>query len=300
MTSAKGSAGRQSMTGFGRGEATGGDRTFTVEVQSVNHRFLEVRCRVPKRFSGLELRVQQAIQQRFSRGHFEVSVQEKDLDGRRRTLKVDLPLALQYAEALRALKQALHLSGEVTLDMLAGQRDLVAVEESEESLEDTWASLEPALAAALEAVEAMRLREGAALAASLEKYLNEIETALQAIAHRAPEVVRAQQDRLRQRITELLDGRAPDPTRLEQEVALLAERGDVAEECDRLHSHLAQFRTALIQAGPQGRRLDFLLQEMHREANTTGSKAADAPMAHAVVSLKTAIERVREQVQNLE
>lgn len=291
---------RQSMTGFGRGEAVGRGRAFTVEVQSVNHRFLEVRCRIPKRLSGLEPRIQQAIQHRFARGHFEVSVQEKDLDGRRRTLKVDLPLAQQYVEVLRSIQEALRLPGEVSLELLATQRDLVTVEESAESLEETWGELEPALTRALEALEEMRRREGEALAASLANHLDEIQATLEGILQRAPDLTRAYRDRLRERVAELLNGRLPDPARLEQEVALLAERSDVTEECDRLQSHLVQFRRALTQVGPQGRRLDFLLQEMHREVNTTGSKAADAALAHEVVALKTAIERVREQVQNLE
>ncbi len=288
------------MTGFGRGEAAGHGRVFTVEAQSVNHRFLEVRCRVPKRLTGLEPRIQQAIQQRFSRGHFEVLVLEKDLDGRARILKVDVPLAMQYVEALRTLQQALGLPGEVTLEMLTAQRDLMAVEESTESLDEGWKDLLPALEGALDALAEMRRREGEALVVTLEKHLEEVEATLLGIIGRAPDLVRSQRDRLRERVAELLDGRLPDAARLEQEVALLAERSDVAEECDRLRSHLTQFRDVLRQAGSQGRRLDFLLQEMHRETNTIGSKSADATLAHEVVGLKTSIERLREQVQNLE
>ena len=288
------------MTGFGRGEAAGRGRTFTVEVQSVNHRFLEVRCRLPKRLTGLEPRIQQAIQQRFARGHFEVLLLDKDLGGGSRTLRVDLPLAQHYVEALRTLQQALGLPGEVTLEMLTAQRDLIGVEESGESLDEAWEALSPALAGALDALADMRGREGEALVGILTRHLDEAEGILAGILRRAPDLLRAQRDRLRDRVAELLDGRLPDPARLEQEVALLAERGDVAEECDRLQSHLAQFRRTLTQPGPQGRRLDFLLQEMHRETNTLGSKAADATLAHEVVALKTAIERLREQVQNLE
>jgi uncharacterized protein (TIGR00255 family) len=288
------------MTGFGRGEAAGQGRTFTVEVQSVNHRFLEVRSRMPKRLSGLEPRIQQTIQERFSRGHFEVLVLEKDLDSRSRTLKVDVPLAMQYVDALRTLRQALGLPGEVTLEMLTAQRDLIVVEESPESLDETWGELLPGLTQALDALEEMRRREGEALLANLKMHLDQIEVTLTGIEERAPGLVRIQRDRLRERVAELLDNRLPDPARLEQEVALLVERGDVTEECDRLRSHLAQFRGLLEQPGPQGRKLDFLLQEMHREANTLGAKSADATLAHEVVELKTSIERLREQVQNLE
>ena len=288
------------MTGFGRGEATARGRAFTVEVHSVNHRFLEVRCRVPKRLTGLEPRIQQVVQQRFARGHFEVSVSDKDLEGRSRTLRVDVPLALQYVDALRALQQELRLPGEVTLEMLTAQRELIAVEESEESLDETWEEVTPALTTALDALAEMRAREGEALARAMGKHLEEVEAILDGIVARAPGLVRGQRDRLRERVAELLENRLPDPARLEQEVAFLAERGDVAEECDRLRSHLTQFAKALTQAGSQGRRLDFLIQEMHREANTIGSKAGDATLAQDVVGLKLEIERLREQVQNIE
>ncbi len=288
------------MTGFGRGEAGGARRSFTVEVQSVNHRFLEVRCRLPKRLLSLEPRVQRAIQQRFARGHFEVAVQEQALEGSGRTLRVDLTLARQYVEALRTLQRELDLPGDVTLEQLAAQRELITVEEPEESLEGAWTELAPAVTAALDALEAMRQREGAALAAALEAHLGEVEATVARLIARAPSLVAIQRDRLRERVAELLDGRLPDPVRLEQEVALLAERSDIAEECERLRSHVAQFREALGQAGQQGRRLEFLLQEMHREANTTGSKVGDAALAHEVVGLKAALERLREQVQNIE
>ena len=288
------------MTGFGRGEAGGRNHAYTVEVQSVNHRFLEVRCRVPKRLNGLEPRLQRAVQQRFARGHFEVSIQDRDLEGRSRSLKVDVPLARQYVSLLRELQRELELPGQINVEMLAGQRELISVEESEETLDEAWEELGPALAAALEALMEMRVHEGAALVAALTRHLLEIETILASIASRAPDLVAAQRTRLRERVTELLDGRLPDPIRLEQEVAILAERGDVAEECDRLRSHVGQFRDTLMQPGPQGRRLDFLLQEMNREANTIGSKAADLGSAREVVELKTAVERLREQVQNLE
>lgn len=299
-TGSGGSHARQSMTGFGRGETDGRGRVYTVEVQSVNHRFLEARCRLPKRLAGLEPRVQRAVQQRFARGHLEVSVQEKDLDGRTRTLKIDLALARQYVESLRTLQREMDLPGQVTLEMLAGQRELISVEESEETLDEAWAELEPALVAALDALATMRCQEGTALTQALRRHLDEIESVLSRVLGRTSDLVTAHRNRLRERVADLLDGRLPDPLRLEQEVALLAERGDVAEECDRLRSHLAQFRETLDQSGPQGRRLDFLLQEMNREANTIGSKAADASLAQDVVELKTAIERLREQVQNIE
>jgi len=223
-----------------------------VEVQSVNHRFLEARCRLPKRLAGLEPRFQRAVQQQFARGHFEVSVQEKDLDGRTRTLKIDLALARQYVESLRTLQQEMNLPGQVTLEMLAGQRELISVEESEETLEEAWAELEPALVAALDALATMRCREGAALTQALRRHLDEIEGVLLRILGRTSDLVTAHRNRLRERVADLLDGRLPDPLRLEQEVALLAERGDVAEECDRLRSHVASFARRWTKPGRKG------------------------------------------------
>jgi uncharacterized protein (TIGR00255 family) len=291
---------RESMTGFGRGEASAAGRSYTVEVHSVNHRFLEVRCRLPRRLQGLEPKLTQVVQQRFARGHVELAVQEKDLGAGTRRLTADLALAREYVELWRGLQRDLQLPGEVSLSLLAAQRELVAVEEAEAPVEEAWAALEPALGAALDELAAMRRREGEALEGVLERELQVIETGLDRILQRGPEAVQAQRVRLQTRIAELMDGRELDPGRLEQEVALLADRGDVTEECDRLRSHLAQFRAGLHQPGPQGRRLEFLLQEMQREVNTTGSKSADAPLAHEVVELKTAIERLREQVANLE
>jgi uncharacterized protein (TIGR00255 family) len=288
------------MTGFGRGETTARGRSYTVEVQSVNHRFLEVRCRLPKRLASLEPRLQRAVQQQFARGHFEMSVQEKDLEGRTRSLRVDLPLARQYVTLLRELQDQMGLPGQVTLEMVANQRELISVEESEENLEGVWADLEPAVVGALDGLAAMRNQEGAALTSALQARVHELESVLCRVAGRSADLITLHRNRLRERLSDLLDGRQMDPLRLEQEVALLAERGDVTEECDRLASHLTQFQETLDQAGPQGRRLDFLLQEMNREVNTIGSKAADASLAQDVVEMKSAIERLREQVQNLE
>jgi uncharacterized protein (TIGR00255 family) len=240
------------------------------------------------------------VQSRFARGHFEVTVQEKDLGAGTRRLSLDTALAREYVELLRGLQRELGLPGEVTLGLVAAQRELIAIEEAEAPVEEAWAAMAPALETALTELSAMRRTEGEALVQALERELGAIETGLARVLERAPEAIAAQRDRLRSRVSELLEGRALDPARLEQEVAILADRADITEECDRLQSHLGQFRACLAQAGPQGRRLEFLLQEMGREVNTTGSKSADAALAHAVVELKGALERMREQVQNLE
>ncbi len=290
----------KSMTGYGRGESAGAGRAFTVEVQSVNHRYLEARARLPRRLAPLEQRAQQEVQRRFARGRFDLTVSERLTGERPRHLRLDRGLAAAYVDVLRQLQAIAGLRGEVTLDHLAAQRDLLIQDEEEESLDAAWADLQPALAAALETLEAMRVREGRALEAEIVAHLDAVAAGLGAVEARAPRAVRAQKERLQTRLAELLDGRPLDPGRLEQEVAVLADRGDVTEECARLRSHLGQFRALLAEGGSQGRRFDFLLQEMNREANTIGSKSADAEISHLVVTMKAELEKVREQVQNVE
>jgi uncharacterized protein YicC (UPF0701 family) len=268
-----------------------------VEVQSVNHRFLEQRCRSPATPADWNALPAGGAAQ-FARGHFRGVGAGEGLDGRTRTLKIDLALARQYVESLRTLQQEMNLPGQVTLEMLAGRGVDLGRGVGVETLEEAWAELEPLLSPPWMPWRRCGVRRshypGAPAASGRDRW-----RAL-AVLGRTSDLVAAHRNRLRERVADLLDGRLPDPLRLEQEVALLAERGDVAEECDRLRSHVAQFRETLDQAGPQGRRLDFLLQEMNREANTIGSKAADASLAQDVVELKTVIERLREQVQNME
>ena len=290
----------KSMTGYGHGESAGAGRAFTVEAQSVNHRYLEVRARLPRRLAALDQRAQQEVQRRFARGRFDLTVSERLTGERPRLLRLDRGLAAAYVDALRQLQAIAGLRGEVTLDHLAAQRDLLIQDEEEESLDAAWGDLQPAVAAALEALEVMRVREGRALEGEIVAHLDAVAAALGAVEARAPRAVRAQKERLQARLAELLDGRPLDPGRLEQEVAVLADRGDVTEECARLRSHLGQFRALLAEGGSQGRRFDFLLQEMNREANTIGSKSADAEISHLVVTMKAELEKVREQVQNVE
>ncbi len=288
------------MTGYGRGESTGAGRTFIVEVQSLNHRYLEVRARLPRRLTGLEHRAQQEVQRRFARGHFDITVSERITGERPRSLRVDEGLAAAYVDALRKLQSIGGLRGELTLDHLVAQRDLLIHDEEQESLDAAWADLRLALTAALDAMEAMRAREGQALEPEIAGRLGAVEAALGEVEARAPRVGRAQKDRLQARLAELMDGRPLDPGRLEQEAAILADRADVTEEGARLRSHLAQFRALLAEGGSQGRRFDFLLQEMNREANTIGAKSGDAEISHLVVGMKAELEKIREQVQNVE
>ena len=290
-----------SMTGFGRGEHVTPLRRYLCELQSVNHRYLEVRSRLPRRLVGLDLLIQRAVQGRFARGRIDVTVTEELPDGEPRRLRLNRTLALEYLSAFKALQAELGLPGEVTLEFLCSQRDLFEVEGDEAgSPEADWPEIQAALERAMEGVAEMRRDEGRALKAALLGHLDQVEAILAGIIARAPEVVRSYKNRLEIRLQRLLEGKTVDPGRLEQEVALLADRSDIAEEVARLTSHLGQFRESIGQQGPHGRRSEFLLQEMQREANTIGAKANDAKISQDVIALKSTLEQLREQVQNVE
>lgn len=290
----------KSMTGFGRGEHTTPRAHYRVEVQAVNHRFVEVRARLPRRLARLEHQIQREVQHRFGRGRFEVHLSERLLVEPPRTIRVDRAAAREFVAAVRALQEELGLPGALSVEALAGLRDLVGFEEPEEEAGAVWEEIRPALEQAFADLEKMREKEGAALSAELRHRLGLLERGVAAILARAPGTVAAYRARLQERVAALAAGVPLDPGRLEQEVVLFADRADVTEEGARLGSHLAQFRDLLDAPGPQGRKLEFLLQEMHREVNTLGSKAADAAIAAEVVALKAELEKMREQLQNVE
>jgi uncharacterized protein (TIGR00255 family) len=290
-----------SMTGFGRGEHITPSRRYLCELQSVNHRYLEVRSRLPRRLAGLDLLIQRAVQGRFARGRIDVTLTEELPDGEPRRLRLNRTLALEYLSAFKALQAELGLPGEVTLELLCSQRDLFELEGDEAATpEADWPGIHAALEQAMNGLAEMRRDEGRSLEAVLLGHLDLVEGTLLTIIARAPEVVRSYKNRLEIRLQRLLEGKTVDPGRLEQEVALLADRSDIAEEVARLTSHLGQFRESIGQQGPHGRRSEFLLQEMQREANTIGAKANDAKISQDVIALKSTLEQLREQVQNVE
>lgn len=290
----------KSMTGFGRGEHATPRAHYRVEVQAVNHRFVEVRARLPRRLSRLEHQIQREVQHRFGRGRFEVHLSERLLTDPSRTIRVDRAAAREFVTAVRALQEELDLPGALSVEALASLRDLVSFEEPEEEAGAVWEEIRPALEQAFADLEAMREKEGAALAGELRHRLDLLERGLATVLARAPGTVAAYRARLQERVAALAGGVPLDPGRLEQEVVLFADRADITEEGARLASHLAQFRDLLDAPGPQGRKLEFLLQEMHREVNTLGTKAADAAIAAEVVAMKAELEKMREQLQNVE
>lgn len=288
----------KSMTGFGVGEASTPVGRLVVEVRAVNHRFLDVRVRAPRELADLAAFAEQLGRERLSRGRIEVAIRVESSSGQ--AIALDAERARAAFQALCALRDELAPGSEVPLSVLAAVPDLFAP--ATERARDTMrAACRDAFDRAVVALEAMRTDEGRALCEDLRGRLHAVRRAADSIGTRAPQLVEGYHRRLRNRIARLVGGDAPlDPGRLEQEIALLADRSDVSEELTRLSSHCAQFEALFDSKDACGRRLDFLLQEMVREVNTIGSKAQDAEVAHLVVDAKSELERMREQVQNVE
>jgi len=294
----------RSMTGYGAAEVEAQTGRWWVEVRSTNHRFLEVVVRLPRDLGALEDRVRAAVAGRVRRGRVEVLVRE-EATGRARSVTVDTELARQYAQALEALRRELEIQDSLNLAALLTLPEVVRLEEVRADVELAWQALRPGLDQALDALVRMREAEGAHLAGDLAERVARLEGWVEELSRRAEEVPRAYAQRLRERVGELVRHlgveHPPDEARLAMEVAAFADRCDVREELVRLRSHLRQAR-ALLHAsdGSVGRKLEFLLQEMQREVNTVGSKAADLEVTRAVLEMKSELEAIREQVQNVE
>lgn len=290
----------RSMTGYGRGEAHAPGGACVVEIRSLNHRYFEIAVKTPRGFAAIENRVREVVRARFSRGRFDVYVGVDFAGSSPRRLVVDRALARQLYLALSELGRELGLRSEVDLATLVELRELVRVEENERSVDDLWPAIQEALELGLTNLEHMRIAEGEALARDILQRIQLIEQGLGQIKTRLPETLLEYKQKLEERIARLFGNLEVDPGRLAQEVVFYTERSDVTEEMTRLQTHLIEFRKLLQVAEPVGRKLDFLLQEMNREINTTSSKTADAEIAMLVVDIKSELEKIREQSQNIE
>ena len=288
------------MTGFGAGRGEAGGEAISVELRSVNGKFCEVKPRVPRELSALEPELVKTIKARISRGVIDAFVRREAGGARGPAPRADLPLAAAYAKALRDLKESLGLAGEPTVQDLAAMEGVISIGDTAPDPQAAATALQQALSAAIDALDQMRRREGEALARDLSARLDAIEKGAREVARLAPLQVDAVRERLASRIAELTRGVSLDPARLAQEVAVFADRTDVTEELTRLASHLAQARGLISSQAPAGRKLEFLVQELNREINTIGSKSQQAGIAGMVVELKAELERIREQVQNVE
>ena len=292
----------RSMTGFGRAEASGESIAVTVEVRSVNHRHLDVALRLPRSLAALELDVRRLVQSRLERGRIDIAVQLTPLAGAAtQRVQVDAALAREYVARARALAMELGLDGAPNLAWLLEQPGVVRLEDPE-PIEPAapWPLLAEALGRALDELVARRTAEGDRLAEALRTLHGELTTNVELVAVRAPATTARREDRLRDRLRALLAETAIDQSRIVTEAAVWADKSDVTEELARLRAHLAEFTLMLGKDGPVGRPLDFLIQELNREINTVASKADDLEMSQAALTAKGVLEKIREQVQNLE
>ena len=288
------------MTGFGRGEASADGRTWVAEVRTVNHRFLDQRVVLPRLFGALEEPVKKLVAASLDRGRVDCTFSLQGMTTSQPQLVVNDSVARQYHRCLRQLIGDYGLRPEIGLADMLTLRDVITLEEPRPDMEAEWGLIRTALTSALRECDRMREEEGRAMQVDLLDRLGKFEAIVARITDRLPELLALRQAELRQRVGRLLDGVDLDPVRLAQETAILADKSDVTEEVIRLGSHIAQFRAFLASDEPVGRRLDFLLQEFLREVNTLSSKIANADIAHLGVEMKNEIEKLREQVQNIE
>ena len=287
----------KSMTGFGKGEGGG----FVVEMRSVNHKFLDLSIKLPRQLLPLEGRVKKVISERFSRGRVDVYVTRGGAEEPARELRLDTSAAAQYIKILMELKDTFSLPGEVDMTLLTAYgKDIVTEAEIEEDIEAAWPLLETAIAGSMDGLAAMRAVEGETLAADISVRAAAIGSNITEVGKRAPQVVTEYAAKLKDRVKKLSEGVDVSEDRLAQEVALFADRCDITEEIVRAGSHLAQLDTMLKEDVAVGRKMDFLIQEINRELNTIGSKASDQDMARRVVEMKSELEKIREQAQNIE
>jgi uncharacterized protein (TIGR00255 family) len=288
------------MTGFGRGEVSAETRTWVAEVRTVNHRFLDQRVILPRLYTALEEPVKKMVATVLDRGRVDITFSLQGTSSAEPQLVVNESIARQYHRCLKQLIDDYALDPQISLKDMLTLRDLISLEEQPPDMDAEWQLISAALQAALRDCDLMREREGNALKQDLLARLAKFESIVRRIEDRLPELQLQRQQDLRLRVSKLLEGLDLDPIRLAQETAIMADKSDVTEEITRLDSHMAQFRAFLACDEPVGRRLDFLLQEFLREVNTLSSKIANAGIAHLGVEMKNEIEKLREQVQNIE
>ncbi len=288
-----------SMTGFGRGEASNGNITVVVEMKSVNNRYRDVQIRIPRVYGAIEGRIQKSLKDRFARGRIDVFVR-REVIGTEQTVRPDPVLAEHYLNAAQEVSKRLARDQDtIPTAWILEQPGVLVIAEQETDALSEWGLVSTALMLAADQLEQMRAQEGRALHKDLDAHLLQVQELRAEVAAHAEGIVERIHARIEERITRILQDRI-DPARLAQEAALLADKADVSEELARISSHCTQFAEALATNEPVGRKLDFLLQELNREINTIGSKAAETAVANRVVSMKSVLERMREQSANVE
>jgi len=290
----------KSMTGYGRVETVQEGRNIIAEAKSVNHRFLEIFLRTPSALFPLETEFKKKISERFKRGRIEVSIRLEGEGADVSKVNLNLEIARDYFNVLNRLKAEFNLEAPISLKTLAGFRDIFTPSLEVQLSSDFLNQVEKTFLESLAMLSNMRQDEGLAMFQDMDMRLKAITEILETIKLRAPQVVIEYQKRLAERIKELTAGYALEDARLNQEVAIMAERSDITEEIVRMHSHIGQFEELLQSEGTEGRKIDFLLQEMNREINTIGSKSSDVEITRQVIEVKSELGKLREQAQNIE
>ena len=291
----------KSMTGFGRAQKIIGTKEITVEIRAVNHRYFECSARVPRSYSYLEEKLKSYVKTQISRGKVEISVSIASIEGETTSeVRINHGLAKSYLEALRSLSDELQVHNDITVSQLARFSDIFTVAKAEEDEEKIWEMVQTATDEALGRFVSMRTVEGEKMEQDLLNRLCTIEELVGRVEEQSPKTLEAYRNRLKAKIEELLGDTSVDEQRILTEAAIFADKIAVDEETVRLRSHIRQFRDILKSQEPVGRKLDFLVQEFNREANTIGSKAQDVEAAKIVVEIKSEIEKIREQIQNIE
>ena len=290
----------KSMTGYGRAVETVNGREFTVEVRSVNNRYLDCAVKLPRNLSFGEDAVKQAVKNAISRGKVDVFVSVRSEGAQETAVSLNKPMAEGYLAVMRQMQQEYGLTGEITVSMLSGLPDVFLLDKPPVDEEQLLADFLTVVQKALANFDAMRRTEGAALAADLRGRGETVLSLVEQVEAGSPQTVADYRVRLEAKLKEVLANTAIDESRILTEAAIFADKVAVDEETVRLRSHLNQMNTMLDAGGPIGRKLDFLLQEMNREANTIGSKCSDVRLARVVVEIKAELEKIREQTQNIE
>ncbi|OAT83404.1 YicC family protein [Bacillus sp. MKU004] len=288
-----------SMTGFGRSNLNSGRHTVTVEMKSVNHRFHECTIRLPRQLMKLEEKIKKQISGFIKRGKVDIFITISGEGLVHRNLRIDWKLIQDYYQLVHEVKDRFSLKGEVELDQILSREEFITIEEMEEENEELEQMVLNAVQLAAKELREMRLKEGEALEVDFHLHLNQFEQKVSELSIISPRVITEYRDRLEKKMMEYSEG-AIDESRLMNEVAIMADKSDITEELTRLKSHILYFRSTMGLNEPIGRKLDFLIQEMNREVNTIGSKSNDSSITALVVELKSTLEKLREQVQNVE
>jgi uncharacterized protein (TIGR00255 family) len=290
----------KSMTGFGRSEQKINGREISVEIKSVNHRYFEFNCKTSRGYAFLEEKLKAYVQQRVSRGKIDLYVSVVCAEETQANVTLNHSLAAGYVEALKEIAAAYGVQDDISVSSVARFTDIFTVHKAQEDEDEVWQSVLPVLDSAMESFMNMRRAEGARMKEDVLGRSKTILSIVEQIDEQSPQTVAQYREKLEERLRELLESASVDEQRLLTEAAIFADKTAVAEETVRLRSHFSQLERFMEAGEPVGRKIDFILQEMNREANTIGSKVQNAPLAHLVVEIKSELEKIREQIQNIE